>query len=159
MHPLLELLQKNAKLSDTQLAEQTDLSPDVVRAQIAIWEADGTIMGYQAVVDPGRAAETEVDALIEVRVTPEKGGGFDRLADRIARFDQVKSCYLMSGGFDLAVRLHGRSLQEVARFVSEKLSTIEGVISTRTHFQLKVYKEDGLMAKPMGDEKRLAVAP
>jgi DNA-binding Lrp family transcriptional regulator len=159
MHPLLELLQRNAKLSVTELAEQLDLSADVVAAQIAIWEGDGTIMGYQAVLDPGKAAESEVDALIEVSVTPERGGGFDRVATRIARFDQVRSCYLMSGGFDLAVRIHGRSLQEVARFVSEKLSTIEGVISTRTHFQLKVYKADGMLAKLTDDEKRLAVTP
>jgi DNA-binding Lrp family transcriptional regulator len=159
MHQILELLQRNAKLTVQDLAEQLDLPTEQVAANIAVWEQDGTIMGYQAVVDPGKATETEVDALIEVSVTPERGGGFDRLAERIARFEQVRSCYLMSGGFDLAVRVHGRSLQEVARFVSEKLSTIEGVLSTRTHFQLKVYKEDGLLAKIVSDEKRLAVTP
>ena len=159
MDALLELLQKAARLSDEQLAASLDLPTPEIREKIARWEADGTILGYQAVVDPAKAADREVHAVIDVKVTPERGGGFDRLADRIARFDQVTNCCLMSGGYDLAVTVRGRDLQEVARFVAEKLSTIEGVLSTATHFQLKVYKQNGLMARSVIEGDRLPVAP
>lgn len=159
MNPILELLQRDAKLTASQLAEQTETSPDKVNAQIAVWEADGTIMGYQTVIDQSKASTSDVTALIEIRVTPERGGGFDRIAERIARFDHVASCYLMSGGFDLAVLVRGRDLHDVARFVAEKLSTIEGVISTGTHFQLKVYKQNGLLAKNAADGDRLPISP
>jgi DNA-binding Lrp family transcriptional regulator len=159
MDSILELLQKDAKLSDVQLAEQTEHSAAEVRARINAWEEEGTIMGYQAVIDQSKAAAGEVTALIEVKVTPERAGGFDRIADRIARFDQVASCYLMSGGYDLAVLVQGRDLHEVARFVSEKLSSLEGVISTATHFQLKVYKQNGLLAKVSPEGKRLPISP
>ncbi|MBP7951320.1 MAG: Lrp/AsnC family transcriptional regulator [Verrucomicrobiales bacterium] len=159
MDALLELLQKDARLNDEQLAERLEMAPCDVRKMITRWEADGTILGYQAVVDPAKAADGEVYAVIDVKVTPERGGGFDRMADRIAQFDQVTHCTLMSGGYDLAVTVRGRTLHEVARFVSEKLSTIEGVLSTTTHFQLKIYKQNGLMTRPMAEANRLPVAP
>jgi len=97
--------------------------------------------------------------VIEVKIVPERGGGFDRLASRIARFDHVQSCYLMSGGYDLLVIVEGASLQEVANFVAEKLSTIKGVISTSTHFRLKAYKENGSMLLREAKSQRLPVAP
>jgi len=100
-----------------------------------------------------------VRAVIEVKITPERGGGFDRLAARIAKYDEVRSCYLMSGAYDLLVIVEGESLKEVAMFVSEKLATIQGVISTATHFMLKPYKEQGVMMKPERHEERLAVSP
>ena len=159
MNPILELLQKDARLTAEQLAPQVNAAPDEVRAAVAAWEADGTIMGYQAVVDPEKADDGDVLALIEVRITPERGGGFDRIADRIARFDQVVSCWLMSGGYDLTVVVRGRQMREVARFVSEKLSTLEGVLSTATHFQLKVYKQDGFLGRYTTEGPRLAVTP
>jgi DNA-binding Lrp family transcriptional regulator len=159
MNPILELLQKDARLTAEQLAPQVNAAPDDVRAAVAAWEADGTIMGYQAVVDPEKADDGDVLALIEVRITPERGGGFDRIADRIARFDQVVSCWLMSGGYDLTVVVRGRQMREVARFVSEKLSTLEGVLSTATHFQLKVYKQDGFLGRYTTEGPRLAVTP
>ncbi len=159
MNPILELLQKDARLTAEQLALQVNAAPDEVRAAVAAWEADGTIMGYQAVVDPEKADDGDVLALIEVRITPERGGGFDRIADRIARFDQVVSCWLMSGGYDLTVVVRGRQMREVARFVSEKLSTLEGVLSTATHFQLKVYKQDGFLGRYTTEGPRLAVTP
>jgi DNA-binding Lrp family transcriptional regulator len=159
MNPILELLQKDARLTAEQLAPQVNAAPDDVRAAVAAWEADGTIMGYQAVVDPEKAEDGDVLALIEVRITPERGGGFDRIADRIARFDQVVSCWLMSGGYDLTVVVRGRQMREVARFVSEKLSTLEGVLSTATHFQLKVYKQDGFLGRYTTEGPRLAVSP
>ena len=159
MDPLLALLQKDARLSAEQLAAQLNTTPEAVRAAIAAREADGTILGYQAVMDPEKADDSAVQAVIEVKVTPERGGGFDRIADRIAKFDQVVNCWLMSGGYDLAVVVRGSDLREVARFVSEKLSSLEGVISTATHFQLKVYKQDGFTGTVATGGRRLAVSP
>jgi len=159
MDPLLALLQKDARLSAEQLSGLLNMTPDAVRAAIAAREADGTILGYQAVMDPEKADDEGVQAVIEVKVTPERGGGFDRIAARIARFDQVVSCWLMSGGYDLAVVVRGSDLREVARFVSEKLSSLEGVISTATHFQLKVYKQDGFLSATSAEGPRLAVSP
>lgn len=159
MSPILKLIQKNAKLSTAELAELLALDPSVVASQIARWEKDGTIMGYQAILDPEKSGHDGVTALIEVRIRPERGGGFDHLAERIAKFDQVIGCYLMSGGYDLCVMVTGDTLREVARFVSERLSTIEGVLSTATRFQLKVYKQNGLLARQETGNERLAVTP
>ncbi|BCU79414.1 Lrp/AsnC family transcriptional regulator [Luteolibacter sp. LG18] len=157
--PLLQLLRSKARYSHEQLAELLSISPDQVNVRIAAWEKDGTILGYQAVVDPERADGDSVSAFIEVKVTPERGGGFDRLAMRIARFDQVTSCYLASGGYDLMVVVEGGDLREVARFVSEKLSTLDGVLSTATHFRLKTYKENGFLFDQEARAERLAVSP
>jgi len=159
MDPLLALLQKDARLRAEQLASLLNTTPEEVRARLAAWEADGTILGYQAVLDPEKADDEAVMATIEVKVTPERGGGFDRIAERIAKFDQVVSCWLMSGGHDLVVVVRGNTLREVARFVAEKLSTLEGVLSTATHFQLKVYKQDGFLSRGATEGRRLAVAP
>ena len=120
MNQLLDLLRRNARQSDSDLAAQVSSSEEAVAAQIAAWEADGTIRGYQAMVDPARDGEDHVTAFIEVKVTPERGGGFDRQARRIARFEQVTSCYLISGGYDLLVMVEGNDLISVAAFVSEK---------------------------------------
>ena len=159
MDALLELLQQDARLTTARIAERLGRSEGEVAAMIAGLEAKGAILGYHAVVDPERAGQRHVSALIEVKLTPEREGGFDRLAQRIARFDQVRSCYLMSGGYDLAVLVEGEDLREVARFGSEKLSTLDGVISTATHFQLKVYKQSGFIAGESHADERLAVTP
>lgn len=159
LDPLLHLLSRKARLSHAELAELLSLSPAAVAARIAAWEAEGTILGYQAVIDPEVSGNTSVSAFIEVKVTPERGGGFDRLAMRISRFDQVVSCYLASGGYDLMVVVEGGDLREVARFVSDKLSTLEGVISTATHFRLKTYKENGFLFAGETHPERLAVSP
>lgn len=159
MDALLELLQQDARLSTAQLAERLGRSEAEVANLIGELESRGAILGYHAVVDPERAGQRHVSALIEVKLTPERDGGFDRLAQRIARFDQVRSCYLMSGGYDLAVLVEGEDLREVARFVSEKLSSLDGVISTATHFQLKVYKQSGFIAGETQADERLAVTP
>lgn len=159
MSPLLKLIQTNAKLGPDELAEMLALDPDVVRTELAAWEQDGTILGYQAILDPEKSGHDGVTALIEVKIRPERGGGFDHLAERIAKFDQVTSCYLMSGGYDLCVMVTGETLREVARFVAERLSTIEGVLSTATRFQLKVYKQNGLLTKQETGNERLAVTP
>jgi len=135
------------------------LAQKEVAAKVAQYEADGTILGYQTVINPELAGCTNVSAFIEVKLTPERDGGFDRVAMRIAKFDQVDACYLMSGGYDLNVVVTGADLLEVARFVSEKLSTIEGVVSTATHFKLKTYKKNGLLYSVEQHEGRLSVAP
>jgi len=158
--PIIELLQKDARRSPEQLAELlSGQSGDEVAGKIASWEEDGTILGYQAVVDSERTGDAGVRAFIEVTVTPERGGGFDRLAARIAKFDQVRSCFLMSGRYDLLVAVEGSGLHEVASFVSEKLASLEGVLSTSTHFQLKAYKQNGFLNQAEGDDARLAVSP
>ena len=157
--PLLELLKMDARCPVDDLAAKSGLPATQVMDKIAAWVADGTILGYKAIVDPDKAERDEVVAVIEVKMTPERGGGFDRLAQRIARFDQVRACYLMSGGYDLAVFIHGRDLREIASFVSQKLSTLEGVLSTATHFVLKAYKEGGFLVGSTTESERLSVAP
>ena len=157
--PLLSLLRTKARFSHEEIADLLSMDQSAVEKRISDWETDGTIRGYQAVIDPEAAGDDSVSAFIEVKVTPERGGGFDRLAMRIARFDQVVSCYLASGGYDLMVVVEGTDLREVARFVSEKLSTLEGVLSTATHFRLKTYKESGFIFEKESAPERLAVAP
>lgn len=157
--PLLQLLRRKARFSDQDLADLLSSTNEAVAAKVAAWEADGTILGYHAVIDPEATGDTSVSAFIEVKVTPERGGGFDRLAMRISRFDQVVSCYLASGGYDLMVVVEGADLREVARFVSEKLSSLDGVISTATHFRLKTYKENGFIFEKEAVSERLAVSP
>jgi len=159
MEALLDLLQKNARLSTGEMSDRLGKTESEIESALASLIEDGTILGFQAVVDPDRVEKTNVSALIEVRLTPEREGGFDHLAQRIAKFDQVTSCYLMSGGYDLAVIVEGDDLREVAGFVSDKLSTIDGVVSTATHFQLKVYKQSGFLATDSTNNERLPVTP
>jgi DNA-binding Lrp family transcriptional regulator len=159
MDPLLKLLNENAALKPAQLAAMLSLSEAEVAAKIKAYEADHVILGYRAVLNEEKLDLDLVRALIEVKITPERGGGFDRLAERIARYAEVQSCYLMSGGYDLLVVVEGNNLREVASFVSEKLATIQGVISTATHFMLKAYKEQGILMKREQAEERLAITP
>ena len=159
LDPMLEVLRREGRQSLASLAERYSLPEAEVRAKVAAWEAEGLILGYQAVIDTTKAEEAGVSAFIEVKLTPEGGGGFDRLATRIAKFDQVVSCYLASGGYDLMVLVQGDDLMSVARFVSEKLSSMEGVLSTATHFRLKTYKESGFLFGGSGEGERLPVSP
>ncbi|TDU64162.1 DNA-binding Lrp family transcriptional regulator [Prosthecobacter fusiformis] len=159
MDPLIQLLQINSNRSTSELAQILGLSEDEVVRRMRAAEADKTILGYNAVVDKHKAGHRGVTALIEVRITPEREGGFDRLAKRIAKFDQVRECFLMSGGYDLAVLVEGKDLLDVANFVAEKLSTLGGVLSTATHFQLKAYKQSGFLAHSGDEEDRLPVSP
>jgi DNA-binding Lrp family transcriptional regulator len=159
MDKLLRLLKSNAHTPVAELAKELSCTEAQVVAQIAKLESDGVIVGYQPVIDYDKLHSGLVTAVIEVKITPERGGGFDRLAQRIAKFEQVQSCYLMSGGYDLLVVVEGATLQEVAGFVAEKLSTIPGVISTGTHFRLKTYKENGALLQREALPERLAVAP
>lgn len=145
MDKLLELLDRDCALSHGQLAAMTGLSEEEVRERIKQYEADRVVLGYRAVVDWDNTEREAVTALIEVKVTPQRGEGFDRIAERIYQYEEVESVYLMSGAFDLTVIISGRSLKEVAHFVSEKLATIENVTGTATHFILHKYKENHLI--------------
>jgi DNA-binding Lrp family transcriptional regulator len=159
MDDLLKLLKTNAHTGVEDLAKQLNLSEAEVAARIDTYEKDGVILGYQAILDQDKLGDGSVTAVIEVGITPERGGGFDRLAARIAQFEDVQSCYLMSGGYDLLVIVEGKNLQAIAAFIAEKLATIKGVISTATHFRLKAYKENGALLHREKREPRLAVAP
>ncbi|MHC1763187.1 MAG: Lrp/AsnC family transcriptional regulator [Verrucomicrobiia bacterium] len=159
MDPLLKLLRENASLKPADLARMLNLTEAEVIAKIKAYEADQVILGYRTIVNEERLGLRTVRAVIEVKITPERGGGFDRLAERIAKYDEVISCYLMSGGYDLQVVVEGETLREVASFVSEKLATIQGVLSTATHFRLKPYKEQGVLMTPDQQDQRLAIAP
>jgi len=142
------------------MAQVLHLSEAEVTAQIDALKKNNVLLGVRPVLNLSQEDSGVVRAVIEVRITPERGGGFNRLAERIARFDEVESCYLMSGGYDLMVIVNGASLQKVAAFVSEKLSTIEGVLSTATHFMLRSYKEHGFLVEARSHEnERLKVAP
>ncbi len=159
MDPLLNLLRENAALKPADLARMLNTTEAEVTAKIKQYESDQVILGYRTVLNEDRLGLQIVRALIEVKITPERGGGFDRLAERIAKYDEVISCYLMSGGYDLLVVVEGETLREVASFVSEKLATIQGVISTATHFMLKPYKEQRVLMTREHQDQRLAVAP
>ena len=159
MDSLLKLIRENAAWKPADLAAMLNLSESDVASRIKRYEAEHVILGYRAILNEEKLGLEAVRAVIEVKITPERGGGFDRLAERIAKYSEVQSCYLMSGGYDLLVVVQGNNLREVATFVSEKLATIQGVISTATHFMLKPYKEQGVLMQGEVNEERLAVAP
>ncbi len=145
MKKLLQLLENDCTLTHEQLAAMTGLSVEEVTRAVKQYEAERTILGYKAIVDWDRTDRESVTALIEVKVTPQRGEGFDRIAERIYQYEEVESVYLMSGSFDLTVIISGRSLKEVALFVGEKLAPLEDVTGTATHFILKKYKEKHLI--------------
>lgn len=160
MSPLIKLLLEGGKLSTAQMAQVLNLPEAEINRQLEQLRVDRILLGWRPVLNLADEETGVVRAVIEVRITPERGGGFNRLAERISKFDEVESCYLMSGGYDLLVFVNGASLQKVAAFVSEKLSTIEGVLSTATHFMLRSYKEHGFLLGGKAEEnERLKVAP
>lgn len=145
MEQILELLQENAKLTATQLASMLGESEADVNKAVATYEKDGAIKGYQALVNWERTDIPRATALIELRVSPQKDTGFDEIAGRVMNFPEVESVYLMSGGYDLAVTVTGKTMSDIAMFVSKRLATIEGVLSTATHFVLTKYKDGGVV--------------
>jgi len=159
MDPLLKVLASDASLSLVEIADMLGLSESETRSRLRQLVADQLVLGYRAILNEEKLGRELVRAVIEVRITPERGGGFDKLAERIAKYAEVRSCHLMSGGYDLLVEVEGKNLREVATFVSEKLSTIQGVLSTATHFVLRAYKEQGVLMKHEISEERLAVTP
>lgn len=159
MDPLLKLLRENASLTSAQLAQILNDRPENIAARVKDFESANVILGYRTILNEEKLGRDIVRAVIEVKITPEREGGFNRLAERIAKYTEVSSCYLMSGGYDLLVIIEGATLREVATFVSEKLATIQGVLSTATHFMLKPYKVDGILMTTERNEERLAVSP
>ena len=159
MEPLLKLLRENASYSSAQLAQLLDMEESEVKTRIQALEDDRTIVGYMALINDEKIPVDRVRAVIEVKLTPEREGGFNHLASRIARHREVTACYLMSGSYDLLAFVEGESLKDVASFVSEKLSTLQGVVSTSTHFMLKPYKEHGMLLASDESNQRLHVAP
>jgi DNA-binding Lrp family transcriptional regulator len=159
MDELLYILKKNALETPANMAKLLDQSEEQVREKIAEYEESGIIKGYQAVVNRDKLDLQTVSAVIEVRITPEREGGFNRIAERISGFQEVESLYLMSGSYDLLVIISGDTLNEVASFVSDKLATIEGVLSTSTHFRLKTFKEQGVLMGATEEHERLKVTP
>ena len=157
---IVEILEKNSRISNEDLAAMTGLGIKETEEILTKLEDIKIIVRYTSVVDWSRIEGHEgVTAMIDVKVTPKRGVGFDEIAKRIYRYKEVKSVYLMSGAYDLSVIIEGRSMNEVARFVSQKLSTLYSVISTTTHFILKKYKHDGTIFEPDEDDKRIVVSP
>ena len=155
---IISLLRANARMSAAEISTRLNLAETDVDAAMAEMEKTGVIRGYTAIVaDDAPGAEKRVKALIEVKVTPNRDGGFDRVARRIAKFPEVTDLSLLSGSYDLQLTVEGESLQQVANFVAAKLATIEGVISTSTCFQLKKYKESGIIMQSDEEYERLKV--
>ena len=160
MSQVLKLLLEGERLSTGQMAEVLGMSGEAVEQELERLKADKVLLGWRPVLNPEHSDRDLVRAVIEVKISPEREGGFDRLALRISRFDEVDSCHLMSGAYDLLVVVKGKNLHEVAAFVSERLSTIGGVLSTATHFMLRSYKEQGhLLVAGDADADRPAVSP
>ena len=160
MDVILELLEKDARITPEEISKLTKKKVSDVKAKIKKYEKEGLILGYKAVINKELIEEkgSEVRAIIEVKVAPQKDLGFDRVAERIYSFPEVASCYLLSGTYDLLLIVEGKDLKTVARFVAEKLSPMENVRGTVTHFLLKKYKEDGLVMKSKEEHKRLAIS-
>ena len=154
---LLALIEHNAKLTIEEIAEELNASKNEVVSLIADLEAKKIICGYDTIINWDKVTEEKCNALIEVKVTPQRGTGFDRIADRISRFDEVDSIYLMSGGYDFLVMVNGKTMKEVSSFVFNKLATIDYVNSTVTHFVLKKYKDHGIQLQDKPGDKRTNV--
>jgi len=154
MTKLLQLLEEDCTLSPRQLASMADMTEEEVKAAVKQYEEDNVILGYKAMVDWNRTERETVTALIEVKVTPQRGEGFNRIAERIYQYDEVESVYLMSGAFDFTVIISGRSLREVAEFVGQRLAPLEDVTATATHFILRKYKEKHLIFAKQEEQER-----
>lgn len=156
---ILELLEENAKTTPEQIATLLDLDKEEVKNRIAELEQKGIITKYQTIINWEKAGVEKVNAVIEVKITPQREVGFDAVAERIYRFPEVTSVHLISGSSDLLVFMEGKSMQEVAQFVSSRLATIEHVLSTATHFVLKTYKQNGCILEDKEVNRRLVVSP
>ena len=142
---ILRLLEEDAKLTPTQIAVMLALDEEAVKKEIEEFEDNGTILGYRTVVDWEKTERESVTAMIDVKLTPQRDRGFDRIAEKIYNYPEVQSVFLMSGAYDLSVLIEGKTMKEVAFFVSQKLAPIEAVISTATHFVLHKYKDKGVL--------------
>jgi DNA-binding Lrp family transcriptional regulator len=160
MDEILEILEKDARITPEEIAKILKKKPESVKQIVKKYEKEGVILKYKAVINKElvKEAGSEVRALIEVNITPQKDVGFDKIAERIYSFPEVSSCYLISGTYDLLLILEGKDLHTVSRFVAEKLAPLENVKGTVTHFLLKKYKEDGVILKHREENKRIAIS-
>lgn len=156
---VLKYLEKNSKADLKEMAVLLGCAEAEIANVIADMEKEGVICGYHTLIDWEKAGDDRLNALIEVRVTPQRERGFDKAAERICNYPEVSAVYLISGGYDLLITLEGKTLMEVSRFVSEKLAPIEGVMSTTTHFILKKYKDHGTLIMKRSKAERMAVTP
>ena len=156
---LLSLIEKNSKMSLKELAVLLGADELEIANEMEALEKEGVICGYHTLIDWDKTKCEKVTALIEVRVTPQRGQGFDKLAERIYKYPEVRSVYLISGGFDLLITLEGKSLKEISAFVSDKLSTLDSVLSTATHFILKKYKDHGTILDKKHADEREVITP
>ena len=157
---ILKLIDKNSKMSVHDIAAMLNMTEEEVTAEICAMEADQIICGYTTLINWDKVEDEEsVTALIEVKVTPQRGDGFERIAERIYKFEEVEAVYLMSGTYDLTVIIHGDTMREVASFVSGRLATMESVMSTGTHFILKKYKEHGIALCEKNKDERMLITP
>ena len=154
---ILELIEKNNKLTPEEISIMLNINKEDVIKAIKTFEDKKIILGYKTLINWEKTDKDYVTALIEINVTPQRGEGFDKIAERIYLYPEVKACYLMSGGFDLTVVIEGRTLKEVALFVAEKLSTLESVKSTATHFILKKYKDEDTIFESKKEDDREAI--
>lgn len=160
MDTILKLLKHNARLSAEELSSMTGLSVPEVEQKIKCYEKKGIIMGYSAILNDELITEDDtVTAYVEVKITPEKNAGYDAIARTVASYDEVESVTLMSGSYDLAVTISGDSIRKISLFISQKLSTIDGVLSTATHFILKRYKDKGICIEQETIDERGFVSP
>ncbi len=159
MNKIIDLLKQNARFSNSQLSSMLGISEEEVAKQIQQLEDDGIIKGYSVIVDENRVDKDMVIANIELKVTPQRDCGFDELAKTIMMYDEVESISLMSGSYDLSVTVKGNNLKSIALFVSQRLATIEGVLSTATHFVLKTYKDKGIFIESEETDERNMIAP
>jgi len=160
MDEILEILEKDARTTAEDIAKMLKKKPQQIKDAIKKYEKEGIILKYKTVINRElfKEKDSEVRALIEVNILPQKDVGFDKVAERIYSFPEVSSCYLISGTYDLLLIVEGRDLNTVSRFVAEKLSPLENVKGTSTHFLLKKYKEDGVMLKHKEENKRIAIS-
>lgn len=160
MDEILEVLEKDARTTAEDIAKMLNKNVNTVKAAIKKYEKDGVILKYKAVINKEliRNEDSDVRALIEVNITPQKDLGFDKIAERIYSFPEVASCYLISGTYDLLIVVEGKNIHTVSNFVAQKLSCLENVRRTVTHFLLKKYKEDGVILKHKEENKRIAIS-
>lgn len=156
---ILTFIEKNSRIDFKELAILLGMNEADVANELEAMEKEGIICGYHTLIDWEKVTDEKINALIEVRVTPQRGHGFDAIAERIYKYPEVEATYLISGGYDLMVILEGKTLREISRFVSEKLSTLESVISTSTHFVLKKYKDHGTILHEQYDDERMIMTP
>ncbi len=156
---IIAMLESDARLSAADMATMTGSSAKEIADVVAALEADKTIVKYTAIINSDKTNSDEAEALIEVKVVPKRGFGYDDLADRIARFTEVKSVYLMSGAYDLSVVVKAASMKQISHFVFEKLAVLDGVASTVTHFIMRKYKEQGVVLTATESEERMVISP